>query len=373
MYSVFDYGRMLADRVRVEAYRAALADVVEPGSTVVDLGAGFGFFALEACRLGASRVYAIDTNDAIQLLPALARRNGFGDRIQVVQRPSTEVTLDRLADVIVADLRGVVPLYEGNVDILADARARWLAPGGALVPASDVLMAALVEAPELYELLLGGFGGHDVDLAEARALAANAFHHDRPRPLRADQLLTQGERWAEITYGERAPASWSGTIEAHALRAGVAHAVAVWFEARLRGAIGFSTAPGNDRVYGRAVLALEQPVALTAGEEVTLELCATRGARDHLWAWAVRTARAERRQSTFLGDPSPARAVAKEASSYAPGLGVAGRARAAILDAMDGRATTGEIAQRIHAAHPGAFASAAECLEETRKLARRYG
>src|SRR4051812_21054201 len=123
MYSVFDYGRMLADRERVAAYRAALAEVVKPGSIVVDLGAGIGFFALEACRLGAAKVYAIETNDAVTVLPALARRNGFADRIEVFHRSSTEVQLEKKADVIVADLRGVVPLFGSNLDIVADARA----------------------------------------------------------------------------------------------------------------------------------------------------------------------------------------------------------------------------------------------------------
>jgi protein arginine N-methyltransferase 1 len=371
MYSVFDYGRMLADRERVAAYRAALAAVVKPGSVVVDLGAGIGFFALEACRLGASKVIAIETNDAIALLPALAKRNGFADRIEIVKRSSTEVTLDRRADVIVADLRGVVPVFESNVAALADAHARLLAPGGVIVPERDVLFAALASAPELYERLLGGFSGQSFDLAEARAAAANAFHHDRALPVKREQLLTRGERWSEIVYGEPAPASWSGEIRTTAQREGVAHGIVVWFDAVLAAEIGFSTAPGDDHVYGRAFLAFEEPIEVTAGEKVTIDLRATRGEGDHVWAWSVETDRGQRRQTTFLADPAPS-TLAKQSSSYVPRLGLAGQARAAILAAMDGKAPLGEIAANIHVAYPGAFASSAECLEETRRLARRF-
>ncbi|MBX3190011.1 MAG: 50S ribosomal protein L11 methyltransferase [Labilithrix sp.] len=378
MYSVLDYGRMLADGVRVAAYREALAAAVRPGAVVVDLGAGTGFFALEACRLGAGKVYAIETNDAIGILPALARRNGFADRIEVIQRPSTEVTLARKADVIVADLRGVVPIFEANAAVMADARSRLLAPGGVMIPERDTLFAAVLEAPAAYARLAGGWEGHGLDLSDARAACLHAFASDRDAPFRPEQLVTAGAPWAELVYGAEAPALFERSVELAVTRSATAHGVVLWFDAILHGMIGYSTAPGYDRVYGRAFLPWEEPVDVEIGDAVTLDLCARRAADDHVWAWSTTVRRGEAvrasfRQSTFLATVTTAASLMKEASSYAPRLGAGGRATAAILAAMDGSASVADIARDAHERHPGAFASADEALEAVRRLAKKYG
>jgi predicted RNA methylase len=53
MYRLNDYGAMVCDRRRIEAYRHALAAVVTPSSVVLDLGAGIGTFTVLACKAGA--------------------------------------------------------------------------------------------------------------------------------------------------------------------------------------------------------------------------------------------------------------------------------------------------------------------------------
>src|SRR5690349_935226 len=106
---------MLGDPVRVTAYLRALKEVVRPGQVVIDLGAGFGYFALIACRLGAKRVYAIEPAASISLLPELAAKNGFADRVVCIQDLSTRTTLPELADVVIADIRGVLPMIRGSL------------------------------------------------------------------------------------------------------------------------------------------------------------------------------------------------------------------------------------------------------------------
>lgn len=380
MYSITDYGRMLNDRVRVDAYVRAMEKVIRPGATVVDLGAGPGFFALEACRLGAAKVIAIETNDAVSLLLPAAKRLGCADRIEVVQRPSTEVTLERRADVIVADLRGVVPLFEGHLDVIADAHARLLAEGGALVPQRDVLHAGLVEAPLLYDRVVGGWTGHSngMDMLEAREAALGSFHSDRGMPLEADALVTEGEsRWAEVVYGRSGDALFEGKVALGATRAATAHGIAIWFEAVLVDGIGYSTRPGERRTYGCAFLPLRTPVLLERGDDVTLELTARRGMGDHFWGWSTEVTRAgaviaSLRQSTFDGLLATASALEKEREGVAPIVGTRGRAVAALLAGMDGATTLRDLADAVHRAHPGAFASAAEALVEARRFVRNY-
>src|SRR5947209_410431 len=134
MYSLEAYGKMASDEIRTGAYLEALRRTLTTDSVVVDLGCGPGIFALYACRLGARKVYAIEPSESIQIARDLAEANGLSSRIEFIQDLSTNVTLPERADVIVADLRGVLPFYGASVSSMIDARERFLAPGVTLIP-----------------------------------------------------------------------------------------------------------------------------------------------------------------------------------------------------------------------------------------------
>src|SRR5579863_7388717 len=121
MYSLAGYGEMIADRVRMEAYARALRQTVKPGSVVLEIGTGPGIFAILACQLGAGRVIAIESDEIIQLARENAAINHCADRIEFIEDLSTNVTLPAKADVIVSDLRGVVPLYGRHLPSIVDA------------------------------------------------------------------------------------------------------------------------------------------------------------------------------------------------------------------------------------------------------------
>ena len=124
MYSLHFYGQMLADAPRVDAYAAALRQAVTPDSVVLDLGCGPGVFAMLACQLGARRVYAIEPDNVINIAREAAAANGFADRIEFFQSLSTDVTLPEPATIIISDLRGVLPFYQGHIPAIIDARRR---------------------------------------------------------------------------------------------------------------------------------------------------------------------------------------------------------------------------------------------------------
>ena len=64
--------RMLADRIRVEAYRRGIAGSIKPGDVVIDLGTGTGILAFMASRAGAKHIYAIDHSDFIDVAREIA-------------------------------------------------------------------------------------------------------------------------------------------------------------------------------------------------------------------------------------------------------------------------------------------------------------
>src|SRR5688572_27173656 len=147
MYSLAAYGKMIVDAARMDAYVRALRKAIRPGAVVVDLGCGPGLFALIACQLGARRVFAIEPNDVIQVARDAAREHGLSDRIEFIQELSKKVTLPKRADVIVSDLRGVLPWFGQHIDSIIDARSRFLAPDGVLIPARDRVWVTIADVP----------------------------------------------------------------------------------------------------------------------------------------------------------------------------------------------------------------------------------
>ena len=198
-YNLSSYGEMIADRVRAGAFLEALRAVVRPGAVVMDIGTGPGIMAVEACRLGASRVFAIEPSEVIQVAREIAAANHCADKIEFFEDISTNITVPIRADVIISDLRGALPLFDHNIPCIADARRRFLAPGGTLIGRKDRIWVAIVEAPERYQQIVGpwdrDFTGQD--LSPVRRMIVNDLHRIRATP---GQLLTSPNLWATLDY-----------------------------------------------------------------------------------------------------------------------------------------------------------------------------
>src|ERR1700755_2360161 len=128
MYRLTDYGSMLADRRRVDAYARALEAAISPSSVVVDLGAGIGTFSILACKLGAARVYAVEPATIIAVAKDNATRNGVADRIHFLQTRALDLELPEPVDLIVSDLSGAIPLFEEHLPSVIHVRDRFLRP-----------------------------------------------------------------------------------------------------------------------------------------------------------------------------------------------------------------------------------------------------
>jgi predicted RNA methylase len=115
---------------------------------VLDLGAGTGVWAVAAARLGAARVVAVEREAVlVPVIEALAREAGVADRVEVVRDDARRVRLRREFDLVVGELVSNAAFEEGLVPLFERARARFLRPGGALVPEWVSLRAAPVRAP----------------------------------------------------------------------------------------------------------------------------------------------------------------------------------------------------------------------------------
>jgi protein arginine N-methyltransferase 1 len=380
MYSLGGYGEMLADRVRMEAYAQALRGSVRPGAVVVDIGTGPGIMAVLACQLGASRVFAIEPAEIIQVAREIARANCFADKIEFIEDLSTKVTLPVRADVIVSDMRGVLPLLEQHIPSIADARRRFLVPGGTLIAREDRIWAAVVEAPERYGKTVGPWERSILgqDLSPARRMAVNDLQKVR---LTSEQLLTEPQLWTTLDYFTVENPNVQGELGWMARRDGTGHGIVVWFETDLADGVSFSNAPGApEAIYGSMFFPWLNPVPLAAGQAVCVDLQAKLLERDYFWRWTthVKSAHApvetlahfdqSQLQGTML---SPAK-LRRSASDFVPRLSENGRMQLSALELMDGKASLEEVARRLTTEFPQRFSHWHQALTYASALSREH-
>ncbi len=233
---------MLADRVRHEAFRAALKQAIRPGiSTVADIGAGTGVLAFFARELGAREVWLYDPGAALQLAEVVAARNGI-DGLHFVPERSLDVADPPRVDVVVAEVLGNFAYEEDVLETLRDAQ-RFLAPGGTLIPASIVQWVAPVTTDRFERDLRSwrdvGFG---LDWSDAERMTRNNMYvfAIEPNDLLDESAALPGTRSisaAPIASRRPAASSWQ-LAEAHEI-----FGFALWWECTLAPGVVLSTSP----------------------------------------------------------------------------------------------------------------------------------
>lgn len=377
MYSLGDYGSMIADSVRIGPYIQAIEAAVRPGDVVVDLGCGPGFFALVACRAGARRVYAIDLADIVHFGRQFAATNSFGDRIEFLQGDSRQIQLPERADVIVSDIRGALPFHGHSIVSLEDARKRFLAEGGVMIPWRDTLYAVIVEAEKSYRDITSPWQSpvKDLDLSSSLSCVLNDVHSVH---VTREQLATESQAWCEIDYRKSPSTRVAATLLFQTTRSTTAHGIVLWFDTHLFENIGFSCAPGGPKtVYGHSLLPWPEPVTLSAGQEIQVDLHADLVGGDYVWRWETRINSAggsarHFQQSTFQGANFAPHSLQRRAADFVPALSETGEAERWLLQAMDGKASLQEIAQEAAKRFPGLFSTWDEAFRRAAELSGKY-
>ena len=379
-YSLASYGDMIRDSARMQPYTQALSQAIQPGATVVDIGAGPGVFSFLACRFGAGHVHAIEPDPSIEAAQAIAAANGLDGRITFHRTVSTEVVLPEPADVIISDLRGVLPLLQAHISAIADARTRLLRPGGTLIPRRDILHVALCEDADVYEAYADPWQHNrfDLDMTAGHQQVVNTW---RKVNASAASLLSDPQELATLDYHTIEDPHLDAEVELRAARPGTAHGLLVWFDAELAEGIGFSNAPGGaELIYGQAFFPLERPVLLDPGDHVAVRLRGDLVEGDYVWRWDTTATsaadpgslKARFRQSTFQGvDLSPA-SLRKRRDDFMPTLSADGHVDAAILEAMGQHRALRDIADDLTRRFPDRFGYPQEALDRVAKLSVRY-
>jgi protein arginine N-methyltransferase 1 len=380
-YGIDVYGKMILDESRTGAYADALRAAVRDGSIVLDIGTGTGILAFLACRFGARKVYAIEAGDVIQLARQAAAANGFAERIEFIQEISTRVNLPEKVDVIVADIHGILPAFEASLMSIMDARDRFLAPGGRLIPQQETLWAALVHAADAYGEVVEPWEnkGYGFDFQAIRDIAVNNFRRLKSG---GDPLVTEPRCWATLDYRTLSLPNLDGQILWTLDRAVTAHGLAVWFDCEAYDGVGFSNSPVSPtkQNFGHAFFPWSRPVQLSPGDQVSVQIRADLVGEGYVWRWNtdittgadVSRAQVAFRQSTFQGAPLSPESLRKRAQTFVPTPNEDSRIDRVILQQMADGLSLDQIAQNVAMQFSGRFRTWQNALDRVAGLSTKY-
>jgi SAM-dependent methyltransferase len=261
---------MLQDKVRTDAFEAALNEVVKPGSTVIDMGTGTGILAMFAAKAGATEVHAIEFTSIIERARQVAAENGLGERIVFHQGDAQDLakTLEVRADVIVSEWLGYFVFSDGMWPAVVECRERCLNPGGVLVPSAvDLFLAPLddreVEGPNYWNTTPYGF--------DFTSLMEDELRYTQIRKVNAEGLLATPERVQQIDCATAGPVlSTDVTAEFTCARDGELNAFCGHFSAQLSPSVVLDTAPGLPETHWQQQVFAIQPVQVRKGDRITL-------------------------------------------------------------------------------------------------------
>jgi len=375
---VDEHREYLADRHRLSAYERAIAEVVRPGDVVLDLGAGTGIFGLLACRVGAARVYAVEVTSFIALTRAIARANACSDRIVHIKEHSAHVTLPERVDVVVCDQIGRFGFEAGVIENLADARRRFLKPGGRLVPSAVELWVTAAECPEAFaQIEFWNTRPAGVDVTPARTIAANTGYS---RHLKAGELLAAPVCTGRVDLTHDVPRPLRLTARLHVERAGTLHGLGGWFVAELSPLVTMTNSPlAPDRINRRNVfLPFDRPVEVAAGDLVDVSLQVL--PEDSVLVWQADVSspnapdqpRARFAHSTWRGMLLDRDDLERTRPAHRPQLTPRGRARLSVLELADGRRTVAEIEEEVRRRHADLFQTDGEAATFVAEVLTRY-
>jgi len=350
----------VSDAVRLARYQAAIAKAVAKGSSVADLGSGSGVLGLFCLQAGAGRLFSVDDSDMLEVARESLVRSGYADCSSFIRGKSSQIELPEPVDVVICDHVGYFGFDYGVIEFFADARKRFLKPGGTLIPSRIRLNVAAVGAQRCDELANGWCAeGIPNEFHWLRKHAVNTKHAVN---LERGDVLAAPAALGDINLYADNPEFFSWTAEICIERDGLMHGLAGWFECELAEGIWMTNSPLAEEPIRRpqAFLPIDEAVKVKAGDPVRATVMARPD--DHLISWVVEFPASGRRfaHSTWQGQILTPEQLMQRNPEHVPQLGCKGQATATVLSYCDGTRTVAEIEHAVLRDHPDLLPYAGE-------------
>jgi protein arginine N-methyltransferase 1 len=377
---ILEYHRsMLDDRVRTGSFLKAILKTVKPGDVVLDMGCGTGVLSFLACIAGAIRVYAVEQGPIIELAKAICQHNGFQEQVVFINDWSTNVDLPEPVDVIITETIGNLGFEEGILGWVIDAKERFLAPGGQIIPRSIEMLLVPTEKSEYHDdVNTWNQELYGLDFSPAHPLAANNLYWADWST--QDVFLSKPQSLVDIDLMEVEQADFSREITFVAQRDGLFDGLGGWFSAELTPGLVLSNAPPNKTPsWNQTFFPIELPFRVSAGDRLSVEVKVRDNAEN--WEWRVTVngssngSSGSQTASWFAGNSLSGRLVSpahQRSPDYIPVRTEEAQVDLLVLGLMDGATPLGEIARQAAAQYPTYFTSYERALEYASQLSEDY-
>ena len=281
---------MMNEQNRNQAYFDALKAVINPNSSVFEIGTGSGLLAMMAAKLGAKQV---NTCESVPLIAETASQiikdNQYEKTITVIAKKSTEITvgvdLNEKADILVSEIFSSELLGEHVLPSLEDAKKRLLKPNGKVIPAAGSMMIALFTGDDIKRNLQveDAFGfnlqGFNKIVSNKRMIARNDLNI---------QLLSDGIPAFSFDFeGESTFPAQSKSLEITANKAGLCYGLVQWMLLDMNGnqKVLFENHPSQTSKvsnWQQCAYLFDAPITVKVGQIVTINAAHNRAVP---WFW----------------------------------------------------------------------------------------
>jgi SAM-dependent methyltransferase len=280
---------MLQDIVRTEAYQKSINAVVKPNHRVLDFGCGSGVLSMFAANTNAARVIAVDRSPFIKNAQNIAIANGF-ENIEFYHDDHESLELSEKVDVIVSEWMGHCLFYEAMLEPLLMVRDRYLAKGGAMIPAQVSLHVGLVSDEDVFE---------DLSFLQERPYGLD-FSAIADAPFQqSDLVVLDPESLLEST-------AVLGSLDMHTIsktdsprvfttklipsEKAEIYALCGWFSTQLSAGVEFGTGPNDIPTHWDQILfPLPKPFIVDPAKELTITLSpqTEQVGKEQFWCWSI--------------------------------------------------------------------------------------
>lgn len=366
-----EHRRYVTDTVRLDAYREAFRASKVLGRVVADLGCGSGILGLLALQTGARHVHFVEQTELIEIARESVRRAGFADRASFCRQRSQNARFAEPVDLIVSDHIGYFGFDYGVLELMSDARERFLRVGGSAIPKTLKLAAALAGSQRC-ALLARGWECPPVP-PEMNWVSRHSQNAKHALQFEEGELLSPPVEFASIDASHAHAPSMQWQFAMRASRSGTVDGICGWFAAELAPEVWMTNSPLAQKRIDRpqAFLPFERRIDIREGDEVQFQL--TVRPSDGVIAWRVETSRHQGSwQSTWHGEILSPGDFLRADPRHMPRLNQEGAAALTVLQLCDGTRSREQLEREATAKLSDQFPSADAARKFVQGVLKRH-